>query len=68
MPIGDNVPWGNSISCVMIPPTDLEIDDADLVASLSQSFKKMMGLMGPSFDPIRFLDDENAQRIKTLNA
>ena len=56
-------PWGNPHLRTAIPPTNLEIDDADLVASLSHSFKQMMGLMGPPFDPIRFLEDEDAHGI-----
>ena len=52
----------------MIPPTNLEIDDANLVASLGHSFEEMMRLMGPPLDPIRFLNDEDAQEIQTRNA
>src|SRR2546427_3935492 len=52
----------------MITPTNLEIDDADLVASLSHSFKEMMGLMRPPLNPIRFLKDENAHGNQAWNA
>lgn len=52
----------------MTPPTNLEIDDANLVASLGHSFEEMVGLVGPPFNPIRLLEDENPQRISTLNA
>src|SRR5207245_947406 len=65
---GNDPPWGNPLSRTAIPPTNLEIDDADLVASLSHSFEEMMGLMGPPFDPIRLLEDENAHRIQAQNA
>jgi len=64
--VRNDPPWGNPLSCTAIPPTNLEIDDTDLVASLSHLFEKMVGLMWPSFDPIRFLEDEDAQGIQTL--
>jgi len=64
--VGKDSPSRNPISRTPIPPTNLEIDDADLVASLSHPFEEMMGLVGPPFDPIRFLEDEDAQGIQTL--
>src|SRR2546428_7210867 len=63
--IGDDLPSGNPISRRPIPPTNLAINDADLVASLRHPFEEMMGLMGPPFDPIRFLQHENAHGSPT---
>src|SRR5437867_489241 len=52
----------------MLPPTNLEIKNADLVTSVNHPLEKMMGLMGPSLNPIRLLKDENAHRIQAQNA
>ena len=68
MHVDNDPPWGDPLARPAVPPTNLEIDDTDLVASLSHPFEKMMRLMWPSFDPIRFLEDEYAQEIQTLNA
>src|SRR5437867_10324909 len=51
----------------MLPPTNLEIKNADLVTSVNHPLEKMMGLMGPSLNPIRLLKDENAHRIQAQN-
>ena len=52
----------------MIPPTNLEVDDADLVTSLNHPLEQVMGLMRPPLDPIRFLKDENAHGNQAWNA
>ena len=65
---GNDPPWGNPLEGLMVPPTNLEINNADLVAPLSHPFEEMMRLMGSPLNPIRFLEDEDAQGIQTPKA
>src|SRR6266566_2954435 len=52
----------------MVPPADFKIDDPNFVASLDHPLKEMMRLVGPPFNPIGLLQDQNAHGIPIRNA
>ena len=42
-------------------PSDLKVDDPDLVSPLAQSLKKVVALVGSALDPIGLLGDKDSQ-------
>ncbi len=47
-----------------VPPSDIEIDDEDLVAALHQSLDQVVALMRPPLNPIGFLENEDAHACR----